>query len=65
MAEKVIKCWDCGSTIEGRHTALCETAEEGAVMDLPMQPGTQWWTGSLPPVEGAEGKGKDAAPEAK
>ena len=37
-------CYDCGSTIEGHHTELCEMAEDNAVRDLPAHPGTQWWT---------------------
>jgi len=37
------RCYDCGSTIPGHHTPLCEMAPEGAVRDLPAKPGTQWW----------------------
>lgn len=43
-----MKCWDCGSTIEGHHTRHCEMAEENAIRDLPHTPGTQWWTGEVP-----------------
>jgi hypothetical protein len=46
--KKPAKCWDCGSTIPGHHTPLCDLAEEGDVRDLPQQPGTQWWTGEAP-----------------
>lgn len=42
------RCWDCGSTIEGHHTALCDMADAGDILDLPAQPGTQWWTGEVP-----------------
>ncbi len=42
------KCYDCGSTIDGHHTALCDFAEKGDILDLPMQAGTQWWTGEVP-----------------
>lgn len=37
-------CWDCGSTIKGHHTPLCEFAQFGDKLDLPAIPGTQWWT---------------------
>lgn len=43
-------CYDCGSTIEGHHTELCEMAEDDAVRDLPAHPGTQWWTEAVPHV---------------
>ena len=39
-------CWDCGSTIPGHHTELCDLAPEGAVRDLPAVPGTQYWSQS-------------------
>lgn len=41
------RCWDCGSTIEGHHTQLCEMAGSDDARDLPSQPGTQWWTGEV------------------
>lgn len=39
-------CYDCGSTIPGHHTKLCDFVEKGDVLDLPAVPGTQWWTES-------------------
>jgi hypothetical protein len=51
-------CYDCGSTILGHHTKLCDLAEEWAIHDLPAQPGTQYWTGQVPkglkPIAGLE-----------
>jgi uncharacterized small protein (DUF1192 family) len=41
-------CWDCGSTILGHHTKLCDLAEEWAIRDLPAEPGTQYWTREIP-----------------
>jgi len=41
-SEKV-PCYDCGSTIKGHHTTICEMAWPGDVKDLPCQPGTQYW----------------------
>lgn len=41
-------CYDCGSTIPGHHTALCDFAPEDAVRDLPSHPDTQHWTGEAP-----------------
>jgi len=44
-------CFDCGSTIPGHHTPLCEMGEgREVVRDLPAEPGTQYWTGE-PPVK--------------
>lgn len=43
----IVKCWDCGSTIPGHHTQLCEMAEMDTIRDLPAKPGTQWWTGEV------------------
>lgn len=40
------RCYDCGSTIPGRHTPLCDLAPKNAIRDLPQQPGTQWWAGA-------------------
>lgn len=37
-------CYDCGSTVIGHHTALCDLAPDDAVLDLPSRPGTQHWT---------------------
>lgn len=37
-------CYDCGSTIKGHHTPLCEMVGKGEKRDLPAVPGTQWWT---------------------
>lgn len=48
------KCWDCGSTIPGRHTALCDLTDETDVKDLPCKPGTQWWTGGIPNISPTE-----------
>ena len=41
-------CYDCGSTIAGHHTPLCEMAEPGDEKDLPQKKGTQHWTGDVP-----------------
>ena len=43
-------CYDCGSTIVGHHTELCDMCceDEGDVRDLPAQEGTQWWTKEVP-----------------
>lgn len=38
-------CYDCGSTIDRHHTALCDMTSKGDKKDLPAEPGTQWWTG--------------------
>ena len=38
-------CYDCGSTVPGHHTPSCDLAPQGAIKDLPQQPGTQYWTG--------------------
>lgn len=37
------RCWDCGSTIPGHHTALCAFAAPNDIRDLPSKPGTQYW----------------------
>jgi len=42
-----MKCYDCGSVIQGHHTALCDLAEANAVRDLPALEGTQYWTGTV------------------
>jgi hypothetical protein len=51
-------CYDCGSTILGHHTRLCELAEDWAVRDLPSLPRSQYWTGRIPqglhPIAGLE-----------
>lgn len=44
--ERAHACYDCGSTIPGRHTPLCGLAGENDARDLPQTPGTQWWTGA-------------------
>lgn len=41
-------CYDCGSTIAGHHTSLCDFAEAGDILDLPHAEGCQHWTGELP-----------------
>ena len=49
LAPNVVEpCYDCGSPFAHRHTALCAFKEEGDVLDLPMAPGSQWWTKKLP-----------------
>jgi hypothetical protein len=54
-------CYDCGSTILGHHTKLCELVEDWAIRDLPNVPGKQWWTGEIPkglkPIPGLENRG--------
>jgi hypothetical protein len=45
MAES---CYDCGSTIAHRHTALCAMADADDDMTLPAIPRTQWWRGYGP-----------------
>jgi hypothetical protein len=54
-------CYDCGSTIMGHHTRLCELAEDWAVRDLPSLPNSQYWTGKIPkglhPIAGLEDRG--------
>jgi hypothetical protein len=42
-------CYDCGSTIFLHHTKLCDLAEPNAIRDLPAKPGSQHWTGQIPP----------------
>lgn len=44
-------CYDCGSTIAGHHTKLCDLAAPDDKMDLPAKPGTQYWTGEVPVTE--------------
>lgn len=36
-------CYDCGSTIPGHHTTICDL-HGGQTRDLPCIPGTQYWT---------------------
>jgi hypothetical protein len=54
-------CYDCGSTILGHHTQLCDLAEDWAVRDLPSLPNSQYWTGEIPkglhPIAGLEDRG--------
>jgi len=54
-------CYDCGSTIMGHHTRLCDLAEDWAVRDLPSLPNSQYWTGKIPkglyPIAGLEDRG--------
>ncbi len=45
-------CYDCGSTIAGHHTPLCDMAWPGSKMDLPAILGTQWWIGEMPESAG-------------
>lgn len=40
------QCYDCGSTLTGHHTPLCDMAEKGDQKDLPAVKGTQYWTES-------------------
>ena len=56
--ERIIKmivsgemCYDCGSTIENHHTALCELCceAEGDILDLPSKnEHSQHWSGEIP-----------------
>lgn len=50
-------CYDCGSTIPKHHTPRCDMSDPGDILDLPQVPGTQWWTGSLPPDGGGQKDG--------
>jgi hypothetical protein len=54
-------CYDCGSTIMGHHTRLCDLAEDWAVRDLPSLLNSQYWTGKIPkglhPIAGLEDRG--------
>jgi hypothetical protein len=54
-------CYDCGSTILGHHTRLCDLAEDWAIRDLPSLLNSQYWTGKIPkglaPIAGLEDKG--------
>ena len=45
---KTNPCYDCGSTIAGHHTALCDMAGKDDKMDLPARPNSQHWTGDMP-----------------
>ena len=38
-----MKCYDCGSTNPGHHTALCAMTGSGDKLDLPAYGKTQWW----------------------
>lgn len=44
-------CYDCGSTIPGHHTTICDLTGNGDIKDLPRKLGTQYWIGEMP--EGA------------
>lgn len=59
--EDYYPCYDCGSTILGHHTRLCELAEDWAIRDLPSLPNSQHWTGEIPkglkPIPGLENRG--------
>lgn len=44
------RCWDCGSNIKGRHTALCDLAGKNDKRDLPSFEDTQWWTKAVTPL---------------
>lgn len=40
-------CYDCGSSVPGRHTPSCDPFfSSGGIRDLPHVEGTQWWTES-------------------
>ena len=41
-------CYDCGSTISGHHTPLCDFTSSDDVLDLPAKDGSQHWTGEVP-----------------
>lgn len=47
---KMKPCYDCGSTIKGHHTFLCEFVRKRDRRDLPASPGTQWWN-KKPPIK--------------
>ncbi len=49
MNAKRFKCYDCGSTLAGHHTSLCEFASPNDARDLPALKGTQWWN-EQPPI---------------
>ncbi|MGW8179403.1 MAG: hypothetical protein ACWGQW_11685 [bacterium] len=51
---EVDSCYDCGSTIPGHHTELCDFADESDIRDLPSKDfPKQAWNGERPewPVE--------------
>lgn len=44
-------CYDCGSTIQGHHTAMCDLAGVGEKHDLPSKPKSHHWTGEVPEID--------------
>ena len=43
------ECYDCGSTISGHHTRLCDLAGPNAIRDLPSKrPDSAHWSGEVP-----------------
>lgn len=41
-------CYDCGSTLDGHHTKLCDLAPKNAVRNLPAVKGTHYWNEVIP-----------------